>query len=459
MTSKLFLTLNNKSLCENDNPEIFDMKIKKKQKDSIKNIFYICNKCNYKTERKYDYNNHLKTKKHSLFSSNTFPQNSDKSIFGSGDASTKNVNYKKFKEPLKQNVKEPNTSVECENVNLRYSPERNVCENYSCENEVEEKTCYTCCCKKTYKGKNGRKMLYKHKNICEIYKKLRGFSVQNVYDNKNLIVEDLERIRNSQETSIENKNIFSERNIEKIETPLKNTYEEYIKTVQTQNELLNKIIINQEERINETKQETLLIQNQLLEYMKTNKNQVNNVTNNNKTININIFLNEKCKDALSIEEFVNTLNITVDKVEEYANAGYVNWVTDVLIDGFRNTDIKKRPIHCSDLKREVLYIRNENKWEKDLEYKYFDKFLGKISSRYSSLFNEWCNITPLNYISGTSEYETGFKVMCNTYSDDKKQKKILNTVKDKIYLHRKQLKEWFSEDDDDENFNLGIPRS
>ena len=232
----------------------------------------------------------------------------------------------------------------------------------------------------------------------------------------------------------------------KLETSLKNTYEEYIKTVQTQNELLNKIIINQEEIINETKQETLLIQNQLLEYMKNNKNQTNITNNDNKTININIFLNEKCKDALSIEEFVNTLNMSVDKVEEYANAGYVNWVTNILIDGFRKTDVKKRPIHCSDLKREILYVRNENKWEKDLEYKYFDKFLGKISSRYSSLFNEWCNITPLNYISGTSEYETGFKVMCNTYSDDKKQKKILNTVKDKIYLHRSQLKECFGED-------------
>lgn len=369
---------------------------------SVEKLIYICDKCEYKTERKYDYNNHLKTKRHN-------------------------------------------------------NQHKNSCHSFY------EKLNFTCCCKKTYKGKNGRKMLYKHRNICEIYKKsneshiLSSQTTTNFYSNEN--IEKLKDQNNNLPSQAREKpyNVDSlkipdvKNEIKNVnKDPPKDAYEEYIKTVQTQNELLNKIIVNQEERllsqeerINETKQETLLIQSQLLEYIKNNQ-QTQNITNNktindNKTININIFLNENCKDALSIEEFVNTLNMTVDKVEEYANAGYVNWVSNVLIDGFRKTDVKKRPIHCSDLKRDVLYVRNENKWEKDLEYKYFDKFLRKISNRYSTLFNEWCSITPLNYILGTEEYETAFKVMCNTHSDEKKQKKILNTVKNKIFLQRSEL--------------------
>ena len=388
---------------------------------------YSCYNCNYKTKRTYDFNNHLKTKKHM---NNLLLLENNKSS-------------------------ETRRSV-CRNINS-FSGGAAEANNDFFVTKCRKNT-YICLCKKKYKGKNGRQMLYIHKSNCDTYNKTKfvGTKCRQMEHIKKF--SEREEMENFSEKGVE-KNIFSsERSVDEKEITVasegklqKNAYEEYIKTIQTQNELLNKIIKNQEEKINETKKETMLIQKQLLEYMKKINNQEVNITNNNnqtnnKTININIFLNEKCKNALSIEEFVNTLNMSVEKVEEYANAGYVNWVTDVLIDGFRKTDIEKRPIHCSDLKREVLYVKNENKWEKDLEYKYFDKFLTKISKRYSSLYNEWCNITPLHYIQGTQEYETGVKVLCNTHSDEKKQKKILNSVKDKIYLHKTQLNDYIEEE-------------
>ena len=383
---------------------------------------YECYKCNYKTKRKYDYNCHLKTKKHNLSTLRSDKlENSPKCNEGELRFDFDSVSGKSFDS---SGLRYDNSSVDSPpfhsgefSIASRSSNVRQFSKSSSqnMENGEHEKE-YVCCCNKIYKGKNGRNMLNRHRNKCQMFEHRRAIG---------------EREVNECSPSLPSGECEG-----KIDV-----YEEYIKNIQSQNDLLNKIIMKQEDKINETKQEikdTLKVQSQILEYMKSNytttQTNTNIVNNDNKTININIFLNENCKDALNIEDFVNTLNMSIENIEEYANSGYVNWVTNVLMEGFMKTDVKKRPIHCSDLKREVLYIKNENKWEKDLEYKYFDKFLRKISNRYSLLFNEWCNINPLNYISGTNEYEKAVKMMCNTYSDEKKQKKILNTLKDKIYL-------------------------
>ena len=93
-------------------------------------------------------------------------------------------------------------------------------------------------------------------------------------------------------------------------------------------------------------------------------------TNCNNTINkvsLNIFLNEYCKDALNLDEFIHSLHIQVSDLENTAKLGYVEGMSRIFVKGLKELDLYKRPVHCSDIKREVLYVKEEDKWEKDDE--------------------------------------------------------------------------------------------
>ena len=87
----------------------------------------------------------------------------------------------------------------------------------------------------------------------------------------------------------------------------------------------------------------------------------------NKTFNLQFFLNEQCKDALNIDEFVSSIKIKLSDLEDTGRLGYVEGISRILIKNLKDLDTHKRPIHCSDLKREVLYIKSDDKWEKDDE--------------------------------------------------------------------------------------------
>jgi hypothetical protein len=88
-------------------------------------------------------------------------------------------------------------------------------------------------------------------------------------------------------------------------------------------------------------------------------------TNNNRKFNLNSFLNETCKDALNINDFVKNLQITEKDVDETNKIGYVNGITKIFINALEKLEINQRPVHCSDTKRESVYIRHDNKWEKE----------------------------------------------------------------------------------------------
>ncbi len=96
---------------------------------------------------------------------------------------------------------------------------------------------------------------------------------------------------------------------------------------------------------------------------------ITNITNKNKTFNLNLFLNETCKDALNLTDFMNTIQLQLNDLENTAKEGYVSGISNIIIKELKNLDVHKRPIHCSDLKRETLYIKDNNAWEKENEEK------------------------------------------------------------------------------------------
>ena len=111
------------------------------------------------------------------------------------------------------------------------------------------------------------------------------------------------------------------------------------------------------------------LQKQMLEVCKIGNNNTiianNNSNNNNKTFNLQFFLNEQCKDAMNIKEFANSFELQLSDLESVGELGYVNGITKIMLDKLNSMDIYKRPIHCSDVKREILYVKDEDKWEKE----------------------------------------------------------------------------------------------
>lgn len=109
---------------------------------------------------------------------------------------------------------------------------------------------------------------------------------------------------------------------------------------------------------------------QIIEISQTPTTQVNNNNiNSNNKFNLNVFLNEKCKNAVNISDFVDSLVVSIKDLEETARVGYVEGISKIFINALKRLDIYERPVHCSDLKREILYVKDKNRWEREDEEK------------------------------------------------------------------------------------------
>lgn len=118
----------------------------------------------------------------------------------------------------------------------------------------------------------------------------------------------------------------------------------------------------------------------------------NNSTNHshNKTFNLNMFLNETCKDAMNISDFMNSIQLQMSDLEDVGELGYVNGISNIIIKNLKALDVTKRPIHCTDAKREILYVKDEDKWEKETDQK--DKmvhFVKNIANKNIRMLNEY----------------------------------------------------------------------
>jgi len=141
--------------------------------------------------------------------------------------------------------------------------------------------------------------------------------------------------------------------------------------------------------VEQNKQNTEL-QKQLLDLAKETKiTTINNNTNNNK-FNMNFFLNEKCKDAMNIMDFVSSLKLTLQDLEKTAELGYVKGITNIFVKALNQLDVCKRPIHCSDVKREILYVKDNNIWEKENEEKKkITRAIKHVSIKNAIQVGEW----------------------------------------------------------------------
>ena len=93
----------------------------------------------------------------------------------------------------------------------------------------------------------------------------------------------------------------------------------------------------------------------------------NNIQQNNNTFNLNLFLNETCKDAMNLSDFIKGVKVSIDDIEHIGKVGYVDGLSDLIIKNLNELGVERRPIHCTDAKRQIVYVKEDDKWEKEDE--------------------------------------------------------------------------------------------
>jgi len=156
-----------------------------------------------------------------------------------------------------------------------------------------------------------------------------------------------------------------------------------------------------------------------------------NTTNNsnNNTFNMNMFLNEKCKDAMNMKDFVNSIQLNMTDLENVGRLGYVEGMSNIFIDNLQKTDLYKRPVHCSDVKRETLYVKENNLWEREgPDHAKMTNAVLAVEHKNVALVSEWAKANPQCMNSNTRENETYFK-LSRTVTDGEKEGNINKVIR------------------------------
>ena len=171
------------------------------------------------------------------------------------------------------------------------------------------------------------------------------------------------------------------------------------------------------------------LQKMLIEQSK-NINSNNTVINSNNNFNLNVFLNDKCKDALNLADFVEGLKVELKDLEETARVGYTEGVSRIFINGLNELEVNKRPIHCSDAKRETLYIKDDNEWSKeDTDKSHISKAIKRVSNKNIQQIFEWQKKYPEYKDPESKESDKYMEMICNTMSGSSKEEQLENVKK------------------------------
>ena len=213
----------------------------------------------------------------------------------------------------------------------------------------------------------------------------------------------------------------------------------------------NKIIITKHmfiELINDNKEMMKIIKgqqeqlNSIIPKIGNITNNTNNTTNNtmNNNFNLNVFLNEQCKDALNISDFIDSLKITLEDLLFSKTNGISRGITDVLIKGLKELDIYKRPIHCTDIKRDTMYIKDEDKWLKDDSNEMMKNTIVKIADKERTALQQWAIDNPdwIDTERKQLEYLTMMRSICEPIENyNNYERKIIKNIGKEIMIDKK----------------------
>ena len=137
-------------------------------------------------------------------------------------------------------------------------------------------------------------------------------------------------------------------------------------------------------------------QNMVLEVVKngTHNTTTTHTNSHNKAFNLQFFLNETCKEAMNIGEFVDSLKIQLSDLEKVGELGYIEGISNIIVKNLKELDVTKRPVHCTDKKRETVYIKDNNIWEKDEDKTHMHKLIKKVAYKNVNMFAKYREVNP-----------------------------------------------------------------
>jgi hypothetical protein len=175
----------------------------------------------------------------------------------------------------------------------------------------------------------------------------------------------------------------------------------YVKPVEEKNPMemafLTNLVMEVVKNNSDLQKQNQELQKKMLDVCAAGGGNTNNSHNNsyNKTFNMQFFLNEQCKDAMNIMDFVNSMTLEFSDLEEVGKIGYVEGISNIIIRKLNELDVYKRPIHCSDAKREIMYVKDENVWEKENStYDKLRKAIKHVSYKNSAMLVPWSRAHP-----------------------------------------------------------------
>jgi hypothetical protein len=298
-------------------------------------IFFRCEKCDYNTCKKFNYDKHILTAKH---------------------------------------------------LNSMFSNE-NVAKVGGKENEP-----YICnICNKIYKDNSG---LWRHKKNC--YNEVKNNEVKN------------KEVKN---------------NVNKNSITNDSNAQELIQYLMKENSEFKQLLIDQSKQMGEISKKAI-----------ENAGH-NHINSHNKTFNLQVFLNETCKNAINISEFIDQLQVSISDLEDTGRLGFTEGISKIFINGLKQLDIPDRPLHCSDLKRETIYIKDNNEWTKDSdENPLLINAIKHVSNKNMKKISEWKKEHPEHSDSSSKVNDKYLKIICESMpgstkeESDKNYKKIVKKI-------------------------------
>lgn len=348
-----------------------------------------CKKCDYITYNRKDFTRHESTRKHQLMTQKmTIGRGADFKRFVCEPCQF----YSSDKYDFNRHLLTKKHCLKCDNVHPAYVP----------PSSVKEHVCELCS-----KPLASRQSLWRHRNACRL--KMDEAAKNAQLDDQ----ADLDMASGC--TAICPVNQAS---------PSMGMFMELLK----QNQEFKELIMEQNNKIMELSQ---------------HNNTINNITNNthNNQFNLNFFLNEKCKNALNLSDFVESIKLDFKSLENIGMSGYVEGVTRIFIDELKQLDIYKRPIHCTDIKRETMHIKEEDKWNKDTEEnKHLKSMIRSVAHRNMSQIKKWQEEHKECEILDSDAYNLWMKIIEESLcSGDKTDSQIIRNLAKQVYIDRQNL--------------------
>ena len=327
-----------------------------------------------------------------------------------------------------------------ETANLYHWNRHVLTEKHKCKDIITEHPhkcdiCRFSCVKKTDLDKHLQTQ--KHQNAIHPDKKEKKLYkcviCNNQYANASSLCKHKAKCKHNHENDVRLKNIKTTNDISLLLTA-----ENFLELMKKNHELQNLLV---EQQIRHEESNGKMIE-KVLDIVSTGSNTTNNTnhtnSHNTNNFNLNLFLNETCKNALNFSEFMNSIKLNLEDLEKMAELGYVDGISRIFVNALKNTDTEHRPLHCTDAKRETVYIKESDKWDKDTtEKSTLKRAIEHIANKNIENIQVWKEENPTSLIVNSQEsnqLDQLYQVAVNR--SEKDENKIIRKLLPEITINK-----------------------